>query len=1051
MQGRSPKEAAAAELKNLTKKLKLSEQQKAGIRPILENEHEQMNALFQDQSGSMEDKMAKMKTIREDSNKKIRDLLTEDQKKQFDKIAEKLGRPGEPPADVPPGEPPPEGGPPSSAARSSPGSLRGVIKDPSGAVVTGATVTATDADGKSVTTRSAKDGSYQLANLAPSNYTLTVNAKGFTLAEVQTVEVRSGAALQHDLLLAIEVQQQQVTVNERAAGVDTSPDNNASALVIKGKDLDALSDDPDQLQDELNALAGPAAGPNGGQIYIDGFTGGQLPPKSSIREIRINSNPFSAEYDKLGYGRIEILTKPGTDKLHGSFMINGNDSTFNSLNPFVATEPSYYSTFLMGNVSGSLNKSSSWFLSVFRRDDQANSIIDAQILNSNGDSTTYSAAVANPQTRLDISPRFDFQLTPGNTLTVRYMYDRVTNANDGVSQLALQTQAYNLHDEEQTLQMSDTQILSAHVINETRFQYIRDRDNETPQYTTPTETVSGSFTGGGSNSGNILDNQDHYELQNYTTAALGAHSLRFGARLRALRDSNYTTTGFNGDYTYAGGRVSSQSSSLTDYAAYLPSQYSVTTGNPSASAVLFDAGVFVQDDWRVKPNFTLSYGLRYEGQNRIADHADFAPRLSFAWAPWGKAGKPGKTVIRGGYGWFYDRFQYSQVVQAIHQNGVNQQQYIVTNPSFYENAPSASALAAESSVTPTIYTISPHLRAPSNMQSAVAMEHSLASFATLSVTYINSRGVHQLLTDNINAYLPGTYDVSTGTGTRPNGINENIYQYQSGGVYNQNQLITNFSVHAKALTMFGFYLVNFAKADTGGATYFPSNQFDPGEDYGRSSYDTHQRFLIGGNYQGPFGVSLSPFLVFDSGSPFNITLGEDLNGDSIFNDRPSYATASSSDVMKTKYGTFDLNPAYNAKRIPYDLGTGPSQLSMNLRLSKSIGVGPKVDIKANGDLNGGPPPGAGGPGGGGAPGGGLGPGGLSGSGGRPPGLGQDIPRKYAMTFTVMGRNIFNNVNLGQPVGVLSSPLFGKSNSLAGGFFNSASANRNIDLQMMFRF
>ena len=144
------------------------------------------------------------------------------------------------------------------------------------------------------------------------------------------------------------VEQQQVEVSDEATGVDTSADNNAGAMVIKGKDLDALSDDPDELQNELNALAGPSAGPNGGQIYIDGFTGGQLPPKSSIREIRINQNPFSAQYDKLGYGRIEILTKPGTDKFHGMFMINGNDSAFNSLNPFVTSEPPYYSTFLDG-------------------------------------------------------------------------------------------------------------------------------------------------------------------------------------------------------------------------------------------------------------------------------------------------------------------------------------------------------------------------------------------------------------------------------------------------------------------------------------------------------------------------------------------------------------------------------------------------------------------------------------------------------------------------------------------------------------------------------
>ena len=133
--------------------------------------------------------------------------------------------------------------------------------------------------------------------------------------------------------LQIGVQSQVITVSSDSVQLSVDPDSNASAVVLTGKDLDALSDDPDELSNELTALAGPAAGPNGGQIYVDGFTGGQLPPKSSIREIRINQNPFSAEYDQLGYGRVEIFTKPGTDKMHGNFQVNGNPSQFNSGNP----------------------------------------------------------------------------------------------------------------------------------------------------------------------------------------------------------------------------------------------------------------------------------------------------------------------------------------------------------------------------------------------------------------------------------------------------------------------------------------------------------------------------------------------------------------------------------------------------------------------------------------------------------------------------------------------------------------------------------------------
>ena len=225
---------------------------------------------------------------------------------------------------------------------------------------------------------------------------------------LQDVVVVAGKTTSANIVLKMPVETQQVEVTEQGIGVDTSADNNASAMVIKGKDLDALSDDPDELQSELSALAGPSAGPNGGQIYIDGFTGGQLPPKSSIREIRINQNPFSAQYDKLGYGRIEILTKPGTDKFHGMFMMNGNDSAFNSLNPFVTSEPAYYSTFLTGNASGALSKGSSWFASVFSRNNQSNSIVNAELLDSSGNAYNYTAAVANPQIAAGCEPALRF-------------------------------------------------------------------------------------------------------------------------------------------------------------------------------------------------------------------------------------------------------------------------------------------------------------------------------------------------------------------------------------------------------------------------------------------------------------------------------------------------------------------------------------------------------------------------------------------------------------------------------------------------------------------
>ena len=402
------------------------------------------------------------------------------------------------------------------------------MADPTGAVIPNARVVITGQGGSTAATVSGHDGAFRFGGVEPGKYSLSITAKGFASTTLDEIEVPPGKVVQESITLELPVDQQNVEVTEEASGVSTSADANASSVVIKGKDLDALSDDPDELQSELTALAGPAAGPNGAQIFIDGFTGGQLPPKSSIREIRINQNPFSAHYDKLGYGRIEILTKPGTDKVHGNFMIMGNDSAFNSLNPFVSSEPAYYTTFMNGSIGGSLGQRTSWFGSVFQRNNASNSIVNAEVLDANSNVYNYSAAVANPQSRLDFSPRVDLQLGKNNTLTVRYMLDRQLQTNSGVSQFALQSQAYNVLNYENSLQISDSQVLSANAVNQTRFQYIRARDNQIAQNTDPTVMVPGAFTGGGSNAGTVRDNQDRLEFENDTTEARGAHAIEFG-------------------------------------------------------------------------------------------------------------------------------------------------------------------------------------------------------------------------------------------------------------------------------------------------------------------------------------------------------------------------------------------------------------------------------------------------------------------------------------------------------------------------------------------
>src|ERR1700712_5608786 len=248
-----------------------------------------------------------------------------------------------------------------ASAQQTGATVRGIVADPESAVIPGATVTLTPASGKALITQSQSDGTYVLRGVPAGTYSVTVTMAGFASFVKQGVRVAAGQALTLDVQMAIQQQQQEVNVTAQAAQVSVDADSNASSTVLKGKDLDALSDDPDELSSELTALAGPSAGPNGGQISIDGVTGGQLPPKSSIREIRINQNPFSAQYDRIGMGRIEVFTKPGSETWHGEVQTHDGSDVFNARNPFAPEKPTWRRLGLEGEVGGPLGRKTSFF------------------------------------------------------------------------------------------------------------------------------------------------------------------------------------------------------------------------------------------------------------------------------------------------------------------------------------------------------------------------------------------------------------------------------------------------------------------------------------------------------------------------------------------------------------------------------------------------------------------------------------------------------------------------------------------------------------------
>lgn len=918
-----------------------------------------------------------------------------------------------------------EKGTASGASRSQSCAVRGTIYDPSGAVIRNAQVTAAQPDGPAQTQTSSAEGRYCFPALPAGDYTLSISADGFATSE-QRLTLAPPKPVVADVHLAIEVQQVQLDVSSDSVD-QTDPNRNGDAIVLKGNAVDELPTDPSQLQQELQAMSGGDA-PN---IYVDGFSNGTIPPKNTIREIRINQNPYSARNDTdPGGGMIEILTKPGTGKMHGDLLVFGNDSSLNTKNPFVQTQPSYHSVQFNTDVNGPITKKASYFFNFMRRSNQSNAVVNAETLDtSNLNQVVFTEALPNPNTLDRFGSRFDLQLGTKSTIIAQYSYTDREQLNGGVGQLVLPSEAFNTSTITHQWQLSNSQVFGAKVVNDTRFQYTRTRTSETPASTAPTVTVQGAFSGGGSPAGAFTDNQDNFELQNYIAIQAGKHYLSPGVRLRVNRDSNSSRAGYNGQFTFAS--LAAYQATLNGLAQGLtpaqiaslgggPSQFSITAGTPKVAIAVADVGLFYQDDWKVTPHFTLSYGLRYETQNYISEHHDFGPRLAFAWSLGAKKDKPAKFVIRGGSGIFYTRLASTNILNAERQNGILQQQYIVASPDFYPAIPPVSTVGPQN--LPTIYQINPNFRSTYGIMSSIGIEHALGSRGLISAQYYSGRYNHVLVTRNANAPFPETYSLGDPTsGVRPLGTRQNIYEYDSSGVARTNRLTLNANFRAKnEFSVYGFYQFRHRSSDANG---FASNSYDLAQDYGRGNQDVRQTLFLSINSPLLYRrIHLGAYVYANSGPPFNITVGQDLNGDSQFNDRPAFATdLSRPSVVRTAYGVFDTNPIAGQTLIPINYGQSPAVISVSAEAYREFTFGPvePVDSKAK-------PSSA------------------------PQKPNAYIRRRYNMTLAVEAENAINRVNLASPIGVLGSPLFGKSNGLSGDAGNP-NANRVINLVLSTRF
>jgi hypothetical protein len=951
-------------------------------------------------------------------------------------------------------------------------SLHGRVTDESGAVVPSATVSLISGQTAAKSTIADGLGAYSFSGLPIGNCRVQASAPELWQPEPLSIVLKPGdQAL--DLVLHVAVKTQRIVVQaDTGPALGTDQASNANSVVLEGAALDALSDDPDDLQADLQALAGPSAGPNGGSIYVDGFSGGDLPAKNAIREVRINQNPFSPEYDKLGYGRIEIFTKPGSDKYHATADYNLGTEAWNSRNPYAAEKAPFLLNEFEGGGGGPLGKRAS-----FTVDAQHNMVDNGSI--SNGVAldplaltpSPFNTVVTSPQRFTKVSPRVDYALSPNHTLMARYGVTHADIRDAGIGGFDLASRGYHSWYDIETAQVAETAVAGT-LVNDIRFQYYRNSYHTEADSPGPQIQVLGAFNGGGAPAGKSFDIQNNFEFQNYTSVLCGAHSLRFGVRVREQGDDNLSTQNFLGTFTFGGGDLEpvlntanqpvldgsgqillAPISAIERYRRTLlglgsalgggPTQFGIAAGTPELALHQVDFGVFAGDEWHARPNLTLSFGIRYEAQTNLHDWRDLAPRLGLAWAPKGvsSGGRP-KTVVRAGFGMFYDRFALANTLAATRFNGVNQQQYVIASPDFFPNVPSLLSLGV-AAAPQSIEELSSSLRAPYLMQSAITVERQLPANTTIAATYTNAHGLHLFRSDDINAPLPGTYDAAIpSSGVFPFNGKGPVMLMESSGLYNQNQFIANVNTKVKpAVTLFGFYVLNHALSNTDGIGTSPANPYNFSGEYGPASTDVRHRVTAGGSVALRWSVRVSPYLVAQSGAPFDITSGDDLYGTTLFNSRPGFANNPlKPGLIETSYGLLDPQPDATETLVPRNYGRAPALIAVNLRIGKAFGFGPNKENAAR------PAQGGAGP----AP---LGPvtnQGLRGLLGSP-----SAGRRYNLSISMSIRNLLNHTNPGPIVGDITSPLFGRSNQIAGapngeGFFETAN-NRRLEMQIRLTF
>ena len=766
------------------------------------------------------------------------------------------------------------------------GTLHIVVKDPSGAVIpnavvriagtdpltTGTVLPAVASDGQGVATA---------ADVPVGRYSVTAEFPGFEARTITDVRVKAGDN-RREIALAIEKVSQSVSVGRDASTAASDPRSDRFGNVLSKAQIDALPDDPDEMEKALMEMAGPGA-----VLRVDGFRGGKLPPKSQIRSIRFSSAMFAAENHSAGHTFIDIGTQPGLGPLRGGMDLTFRDGSLDARNAFESRKgPEQTQNYNM-NLSGTLLKDRTSFslaagaASLY---DSAN--IFAAVPGPGG---SLSSSVRRPSDRTNVNLRVDHALTRAHTLRASFQRNDTTQHNLGVGSFDLDDRAFTRTGSENLFRLSENGPLTPHWFADSRLQVRRAASDSVSAFETPTVRVLDAFTAGGAQQDGGRESTE-FELATDVDYARKGHAVRLGALVEGGSYRSDSRANYLGTFTFA---------SLADFSANRPSTYSRRVGDPRVAYSQWQAGIYAQDDWRVRKNLTLNLGVRQELQTRIGDRVNPAPRAGLTWSPF----RNGKTTIRAGGGLFFDWLDADTYEQTLRVDGSRQQDLVVVNPGY----PDAFSGGASQQILPSSrYQLAADLVLPKREVGLLAITQQLSPSFGVNASYSHSRGWDRFRGRNVNAPL---------NGVRPDPALGNVTQVESTARMESDAINVglNWSVPARRLFLFANYSWTNQRNDADGPFSLPANSYDLGAEWGRAGGVPRHVASAVMNSNVTKNVRLGLSATGRAGSPYTITTGRDDNGDTVFTDRPAGIGRNTG----TTAGMWDM-----AARLSYAFGFG---------------------------------------------------------------------------------------------------------------------------------